>query len=83
MATSNKLDQEILKTIQSFKFESMVLSKIEIEEWDGIDHKDAPDYCDAFIVSANYDGYPLTEEQIEEIEDRAPDFVYDELMKYL
>jgi hypothetical protein len=34
---------------------------------DNIDFKDYPDFCDAYIVSADYDGVPMTDEQIEEI----------------
>ena len=57
-------------------------SKITNIEFDGIDHKDHPDYCDAYIVSADYDGEEMTNEQIEILnEDR--DFVYDKLMDYL
>jgi len=45
-------------------------------EVDGIDTKDYPDFCDAFIASADYDGKEMTEEQLDELnEDR--DFVYE------
>ena len=37
-------------------------------DFDGIDHNDAPDYSDAFIVSAEFeDGTPLIEAQLEEL----------------
>jgi hypothetical protein len=50
-------------------------------EFGGIDHADHPDYCDAYIVSASYNGVALTEEQIEELnEDK--NFVYEKLMSY-
>jgi len=48
--------------------------------FEGIDHKDAPDYCDAYIVSAEYDGKEMTDEEIENI-DR--DVMYELLMNYL
>ena len=51
-------------------------------QFDGIDHKDYPDYCDAYIVSAEYNGEQMTEEQIEELNDDR-DFVYESLMDYL
>ena len=57
-------------------------SKITNIEFDGIDHSDYPDYCDAYIVSADYDGQPMTEEQLEEICEDG-DFVYESLMNYL
>jgi len=34
---------------------------------DGLDHKDYPDYCDAFIDSADYDGKEMTDEQLDEL----------------
>ena len=57
-------------------------AKISNLEFDGIDHKDYPDYCDAFITNADYDGVPMTEEQLEEI-NQDGDFVYESLMAYL
>lgn len=39
-----------------------LIDNIEI---DGIDTNDYPDFCDAFIVSADYDGEPMTDEQLE------------------
>jgi len=44
-----------------------VRNNIVVTEWDGIDHSDAPDYCDAYIVSAERDGIELTDEEIEEL----------------
>ena len=34
---------------------------------DGIHHWDYPDYCDAFIDSADYDGKEMTDEQLNEL----------------
>ena len=60
----------------------MDLSKVVVLEFDGIDTKDHPDYCDAYIVSAEYDGVEMTEEQIEKLNDDS-EFVYERLMDYL
>jgi hypothetical protein len=57
-------------------------SKIDMIEFDGIDHDDYPDYCDAYIVYAEYDGREMTEEELEFINDDAS-FVYESLMSYL
>jgi len=57
-------------------------SKIDNIEFDGIDHSDYPDYCDAHICSADYDGVPMTDEQLDEINNDG-DFIYEELMKHL
>ena len=48
--------------------------------FEDIDHKDAPDYVDAYIVSADLNGVEMTEEQIEKIPDI---FKYDLLQDYL
>jgi hypothetical protein len=57
-------------------------TKISDIEFDGIDTEDYPDFCDAFIMSANYDGEPMTEEQLEEI-NKDGSFVYESLMNHL
>ena len=49
---------------------------------DGIDLKDRPDFSDAYIISADYDGKEMTEEQIEALSDMR-DFVYDEIEKQI
>lgn len=60
----------------------MDYNKITNIEFDGIDRNDHPDYCDAYIVAAEYDGVPMTEEQLDEInEDRM--FVHERLMTHL
>ena len=43
---------------------------------DGIDFNDYPDFVDAYIYSADYDGKPMTEEQIDELNENY-EFVYD------
>ena len=47
----------------------MDYKKIDNIEIDGIDTKDYPDFCDAYIVSADYDGVPMTDKQLDEIND--------------
>lgn len=51
-------------------------------EFDGIDHGDYPDYCDAYIVRAEYNGEEMTEDQLTELNGDI-DFVYRKLMDYL
>ena len=44
-------------------------------DMDGIDYSDYPDFCNAFICAADYDGEPMNQDQLDIInEDR--DFVY-------
>jgi hypothetical protein len=60
----------------------MDYKKIDNVELDGIDYWDAPDFCDAYIASAYYDGKPMTDEQLDEINEDT-DFVYECLQNYL
>lgn len=60
----------------------MELDKITNIELDGIDTKDYPDFCDAYIASAEYEGEELTEEQLEELNCDS-DFVYQCVINYL
>jgi len=55
----------------------MTLDKTKVENVlvEGINLWDYPDLCDSFIESADYDGKPMTEEQLEEI-NQDSEFVY-------
>jgi len=57
--------------------------KVEILEVDGINHNDYPKYCDAFISSALYDGKTMSDEMLDEINNKYPDFVYLQIMNKL
>lgn len=53
--------------------------KIDNVEFEGIDYEDRPKYCDAYIVSADKDGIPMTEEELDKLSD---DEVYDLFQKF-
>jgi len=61
---------------------TMDYKKIDNIEIDGIDTKDYPDFCDAYISSADYDGKPMTDEQLDELNEDG-DYVYGRIMDYL
>tara|TARA_R100000951_G_scaffold92984_1_gene81503 strand:+ start:159 stop:371 length:213 start_codon:yes stop_codon:yes gene_type:complete len=61
---------------------NMDYKKIDNIEIDGIDTKDYPDFCDAYIVSADYDGVPMNNEQLDKLNEDG-DFVYEHIMDYL
>ena len=42
----------------------------------GVNGNDYPDYCDAFIESADYNGVPMTDDQLDEINENS-DFIYE------
>lgn len=57
-------------------------SKIDNVSVAGIDTKDYPDFCDAFIESADYDGREMTDEELDALNDDR-DFVYEKVMNKL
>ena len=62
-----------------FKFDYKLISNIEFA---GIDHRDAPEYTDAYIQSADYDGKPMTTDQIDALNDDY-DYVHEQLDDYI
>jgi len=59
----------------------MDYSKITNVSFEGIDHNDYPDYCDAYLTYAEIDGIPLTEDELIEVDQS--DYKYDLLIDYL
>ena len=57
--------------------------KVEVLEVSDINHYDYPEYCDAYISEANYNGKPMSDKMLDEINDNYPDFVYEQVMKYI
>jgi len=51
-------------------------TKLENLEVEGIDTRDYPDFCDAYIGYAEIDGLEATKEELEELNDNR-DFVYE------
>jgi hypothetical protein len=60
----------------------MDFSKIKELEFDGINHKDYPDYCDAFVIFGLYEGRPLTDEELDIVNDNG-EFVHEMLIDQL
>lgn len=56
--------------------------RVDCIEVDGIDTTDYPDFCDAFISYAEYDGVEMTDEQLEDLNENY-DFVYDCIINQL
>ena len=77
--TSRVISDEVLDTIKIITDDYKLIDNIEV---DGIDTKDYPDFCDAFIASADYDGKPMTDEQLEEL-NKDSDFVYECVQNHL
>lgn len=59
------------------------ITKVDNVVMDDVDIKDFPDLCDAFIVSADYDGVPMTEEQLDFLNENFPCFVHEKAHEHL
>jgi len=58
------------------------MEKVINPQFEGLDHTDYPDYCDAFCVYAEFeDGTPLTETELNELNDS--DYRYELLIETL
>ena len=62
---------------QKIELDYSKISDIEIEN---IDYSDYPDFCDAHISDATYDGEPMSNEQLEQL-NYDTSFVYDQVIK--
>lgn len=56
-----------------------LISNIEV---DGIDTRDFPDFCDAFISYAEYDGVEMTDEELDTLNEDY-EFVYECVQNHL
>jgi hypothetical protein len=50
---------------------------------DGIDYNDYPDFCDAYIAEADYNGEPMSDEMIEVLNYDYTDFVLEQVYSHL
>ena len=50
---------------------------------DGIDYSDYPDFCDAFIAEADYDGKPMNDEMLDVLNTDYSDFVLESVYSHL
>ena len=85
MIELHHIDIQKDKTMEMVLFKNkktMDYKKIDNIEIDGIDTKDYPDFCDAYISSADYDGVPMTDEQLDEINEDG-DFQHECIMNDL
>jgi hypothetical protein len=57
-------------------------SLIDNVQIDGVDTTDYPDFCDAYIVSADYNGREMTDDEIELLNDDG-DFVLEKVYEYI
>ena len=71
-----KPDIEILAQAREGEMTVFDYTKIDNAWVEGIDTRDYPDLCDAYIESADYDGTPMTEDQLDKLNEDL-DYVYE------
>ena len=49
----------------------------------GIDYRDYPDFCDAYIAEADYNGEPMSDEMLDDLNADYRDFVYEQVYSHL
>jgi len=65
------------------------VNELDDLEFDGINHSDYPDYCDAYLSNASIkedgkkESRDLTEEELEWVMDQHPDWFYNQLIDSL
>ena len=64
----------------SMEFDLTLIDNIELDD---INTKDYPDFCDAFISSADYDGREMTDEELDVLNSEYSEFVYDQVISSL
>jgi hypothetical protein len=69
----------VIKTIKNMTLDYSKISDIEV---DGIDMSDYPDFCDAYIVSASYEGRDMTDEELDLLNNDGQS-VYDAVQNFL
>lgn len=61
-------------------FTKLDYSQIENVELDGVDTRDYPDFCDAYIASATYKGRDMTEVELERLNEDSG-YIYECIME--
>ena len=59
------------------------INKIDNMEFEGVDFKDYPDFVDAFLSAADYNGKEMTDEQIDYVNDTYYEFVNEQVYESL
>ena len=80
-----QMDEERLDQLNSNYMPSIDFdySKITNMDFEDIDFKDYPDFCDAYCSYAEYNGEPMTEEELEDLNINHSEFVYEQLINHI
>ena len=81
--TSESYDSSLNERDEDIGNRKIDLSKIDNMKFDDIDRADYPDFCDAFVCSADMDGKEMSEDEIYDLNENHKDFVHEKLFEYL
>jgi hypothetical protein len=59
------------------------IKKIDNIEFEDVDMDDYPDFCDAFVVSADMNGWPMNSEELDDLNENYREFIYEKLIDKL
>ena len=59
------------------------LKDIDNITFEDIDMKDYPDFCDAYVSSADMNGWPMSQEELNDLNENYGEWVYEKLIEYL
>lgn len=77
-----RMVQQFIECIKGFdSIEDIDTSLVTEIEIDGVDMKDYPDFCDAYVSAALYKGEPMSEELLENLNENHSSFVYDHVFE--
>ena len=85
---SNRSNEETVTEEEEVITEGLEINGKKVDkgsfEVDGIDYNDHPDYVDAYISAAKFeDGEKLSDVELDQLNDKHTDVVYDAVMDYL
>ena len=75
-------DEELFDRTETIGTRELNLCTISNIEFDDIDYADAPDFADAYIVSADMDGIPMSDEELDMLNENKG-FVFEKLFDKL
>lgn len=59
------------------------LTKVSNLKFEDIYYKDCPDFCDAFLSSAEYLDRDMTEEELNELNENYREWIHEKLLEYI
>jgi len=75
---SEDYDSELNERTEDSGPREINLKKIDNIFFGGIDYRDYPDFCDVFVKSADMNGHPMTDEELDDLNENYNEWVHDQ-----